>query len=66
MGGLKLPLVRSPLNILPVDPDDPVSVCNRGKVFGRGGGGCLDGGGTLNIHFKKGVEEVGEETAYMN
>lgn len=53
MGGLTLPLVRSPISKLPVDPDDPVSECNRGKVFGTGGGGCLDGGGTVNIYFLK-------------
>ena len=57
MGGLKLPLVRSPLSILPVDPDDPVSVCDRGKGFGTGGGGCLDGGGTVNILLKKGEQQ---------
>ena len=55
------------MSILPVDPDDPVSVCNRGKTFGTGGGGCLDGGGTVDIPFKKRRGEVvGEETAYMN
>lgn len=66
MGGLKLPLVRSPLSILPVDPDDPVSVCNRGKRFGTGGGGCLDGGGTVKYPLEKESSSGREEVAYMN